>query len=63
MNTEQSITPDDWKPGHWFRIMSPDGKLWMETSIEGEAREEAERTGWPLERLWVLQKEEWRPDR
>lgn len=55
----------DLGPGRWFRINSPDGHLWMETSDEQEARDEAQRTGWPLLRLFVLQdveqRSEWRP--
>lgn len=51
---------DSMVPGRWFRILSPDGKLWSETSDEEEARAEAARTGWPLERLYVSEFKEWR---
>jgi hypothetical protein len=49
------------QPGRWRRIRRPDGSLWMETSDHGEAQAEAERTGWPLERLYVGTLTEWRP--
>lgn len=48
-------------PGRWFRVMQPNGKLWCETSDEEEAREASKETGWPLERLFVSQRSEWRP--
>ncbi len=32
----------------------------METSNGDEARREAEKTGWPLERLYVKTQTEWR---
>lgn len=51
----------DWQPGRWWRINQPDGRLWMETSDEAEARAEAERTGWPLLRFWQRTDSEWRP--
>ena len=47
-------------PGRWFRVLAPDGSLWMETSDGDEARAEARKTGWPLERLYVSSFEEWR---
>ena len=49
-----------WKPGRWFRIYAADGTLWMETSDETEAVEEAQEKRLPLERLWVATGEEWR---
>ena len=48
------------QPGRWFRINTPDGSLWMETSDEAEARSEALRTGWALERLHLATFAEWR---
>jgi hypothetical protein len=49
------------EPDHWFRINTPDGSLWMETSNEEEAGHEAAKTGWPLERLFKSkQVKEWR---
>ena len=52
---------DEWQPTRWYRIMQPDGGLWMETSDPEEARDEAERTGRPLQRLWSRTESEWRP--
>ncbi len=51
---------DEWKPGRWYRLRQPDGSLWMETSDRDEALAEAEKTGWPLERLYVNTRTEWR---
>ena len=51
---------DGWEPGRWYRLRQPDGTLWMETSNPNEARAEAERTGWPLERLYAKTQAEWR---
>lgn len=48
------------EPGRWRRIRRPDGSLWMETSNHNEAQAEAERTGCPLERLYVGTRSEWR---
>ena len=55
--TEQA---GQWEPGRWYRIRQPDGTLWMETSSRSEAQAEAEETGWPLERLYVNTRTEWR---
>jgi hypothetical protein len=52
----------EWQPGRWYRINSPEGKLWMETSDPDEARAEARRTGWPLLRQWRREDNEWRPE-
>jgi hypothetical protein len=51
---------DGWETGRWYRICRPDGSLWMETSNRNEAQAEAEETGWPLERLYVKTRYEWR---
>lgn len=51
---------DGWEPGRWHRVLRPDGSLWMETSDREEAAAEAEKTGWPLERLYVNTRTEWR---
>jgi len=51
---------DKWEPGRWYRICRPDGTLWMETSSRKEAQAEAEKTGWPLERLYVKTRYQWR---
>jgi hypothetical protein len=50
----------EWKPGRWYRIHQPDGTLWMETSDRREAQADADETGWPLERLYVSTRNEWR---
>jgi len=39
------------KPTRWWRVLTPSGAMWMETSDEQEAREEAQRTGYELQRL------------
>lgn len=52
----------NWEPGRWYRIRKPDGTLWMETSDRNEAQTEAEKTGWPLERLYVNTRSEWRKE-
>lgn len=52
---------NDMVPGRWFRVRKPDGSLWCETSDGEEARETSKETGWPLERLFVSQRSEWRP--
>ena len=51
-----------WKPGRWYRILDPDGGLWMETSDAEEAREASRQTGWPLEREWRCELSEWRAE-
>lgn len=51
-----------WEPGRWYRVRKPDGSLWMETSDRHEAATEAEKTGWPLERLYVNTRSEWRKE-
>lgn len=51
----------DWQPGHWYRILTPDGALWMETSDPDEAIAESERTGLPIQRQWVREERQWRP--
>lgn len=52
----------DWVPGRWYRVRKPDGSLWMETSDRHEAVTEAEKTGWPLERLYVNTRSKWRKE-
>jgi hypothetical protein len=52
----------EWVPGRWYRVLQPDGDLWMETSDPGEARPEAERKGWRLFRQWRWERTEWRPE-
>jgi hypothetical protein len=56
----KTLEESDWTPGRWFRITAPDGALWMETSSESEARAEAKRTGWKLERQFEAHFAEWR---
>lgn len=62
VNDDLTRGKEPWEPGRWFRILNPDGTLWMETSSESEARAEAVKTGWLLERLWILRREEWRKE-
>lgn len=50
----------EWTPGRWYRVLSPDGKLWMETSDRDEAAAEATAKGWPLQHLWRSEQTEWR---
>jgi hypothetical protein len=50
----------EWQPGRWYRIRTPTGALWMETSDPEEAMEEARRTGWRLLRQWRREDTEWR---
>lgn len=52
-----------WSEGRWFRILQPDGTLWMETSDGEEARLEGLKQGWPVERLWKREEWEWRKDK
>jgi hypothetical protein len=51
-----------WDAGRWYRVLDDDGKLWMETSDPQEARDEAIKTGYRLERLWVRTEYEWRSE-
>ena len=41
------------RPGRWWRVITPNGSLWYETSSEEEAREEM-RPGDRLERWWEM---------
>jgi hypothetical protein len=50
----------EWAPGRWFKIYTPDGTLWMETSDKEEAYEESEVRGWPLMQEYVRTSYEWR---
>ncbi|WP_157107476.1 hypothetical protein [Nocardia grenadensis] len=50
----------NWTPTRWYRILQPDGSLWMETSDPEEAREESARTGWPVERMYEHVGQQWR---
>lgn len=50
-----------WEPGRWWRVLSPDGSLWCETSDEDEARADAVKPGYRLQRLWQsTPQSEWR---
>lgn len=44
--------PVDWLQGRWWRVIAPDGSLWVETSNPEEAREKM-RKGDRLERQYV----------
>ena len=50
----------EWRPGRWYRIVRPDGSLWMETSSREEAESESLAPGYTLQQLWVTTKSEWR---
>jgi len=51
-----------WEPGRWWRIVTPDGAIWSETSDEDEARDDAARhPGYTLFRQWQRTEKEWRP--
>jgi len=50
----------EWEPGRWWRVVTPGGTIWAETSDEEEARE-AVRPGDTLLRLWQRTEQEWRP--
>lgn len=50
----------DWYETRWYRILQPDGSLWMETSDHTEAAIASERTGLPVQRLWKREEWEWR---
>ena len=52
----------NWKPGRWYRIVRPDGTLWMETSNREEAMSESLAPGYTLQRLWSNIEEEWRDE-
>lgn len=47
------------KPGRWWQVIDPEGRLWCETSREDEARAFM-RQGDTLYRLWHETVEEWR---
>jgi NMD protein affecting ribosome stability and mRNA decay len=49
-----------WKPGRWFRVVTPTGELWAETSDIEEAKGIALETGYRLERQWYCEPAEWR---
>jgi hypothetical protein len=50
----------DWQPGRWWRVMTPEGSVWCETSSEDEARSSM-RPGDTLFRWWERKAAEWRP--
>lgn len=45
-------------PVGWWRVISPDGSLWCETSDEHEARDSMQPDD-ILQRLWVSEEEAW----
>ena len=51
---------EKWEPGRWYRVLQPNGNLWMETSDRDEAVTASKQTGWPLERLYVHTRTQWR---
>jgi hypothetical protein len=56
-----SMAKHDWVPGRWYRVLQPDGSLWMETSDREEAQQEAEAKGWPVFQQWRCESTKWRP--
>lgn len=48
------------RPTSWLRILKPDGTLWMETSSLEEVTLESKKTGWPVQRMWIVEEKEWR---
>lgn len=52
----------EWTPGRWYRVLQPDGSIWMETSDPEEAHAEAAAKGWPLLRQWRWERTEWRTE-
>lgn len=49
---------DEWKPDRWWRVVSPNGTVWCETSSEEEARSRM-RPGDTLLRLFIRTEERW----
>lgn len=49
----------DLEPTGWWRVLTPAGEVWCETSDETEARER-EKPGYQLERKYVRVQAEWR---
>lgn len=49
----------DLEPGRWWRVLTPTGALWCETSDEREARDSM-RPGDTLQRQFVRTEKEWR---
>jgi transposase-like protein len=49
-----------WEPTKWWRVLTPTGHLWCETSDEDEAIESM-RPGDQLQNLWTRNLQEWRP--
>lgn len=47
-----------WKPSRWWRVLR-DGELWLETSVEEEARE-AMKPGDKLQHMYYYEEYEWR---
>ena len=45
------------RPGRWWRVLAPDGSLWLETSRESVARQMA-RPGDTLQREYVTEPED-----
>lgn len=57
---ETLIGVGEWKPGGWWKVLGPDGKLWCETSNQAEAIEFM-RPGDVLYRHFVQKNQQWRP--
>ena len=52
----------NWQPGRWWRVVDHDGRVWMETSNEHEAKHEAAIKKYKLFRTWHRSEEEWRAE-
>jgi hypothetical protein len=49
----------EWFQTRWWRVVGPDGELWMESSDPEECRE-AMRPGDTLQHLYAREDKEWR---
>jgi hypothetical protein len=48
----------EWYRTRWYRVVGPDGELWMESSDPDECQE-AMRPGDTLQYLWAREDKEW----
>lgn len=56
-----SVEVDGWEPTRWYRVMSPNGRVWCESSDPVEVAEAAAEIGEPVERMWrEIPRCEWR---
>jgi hypothetical protein len=52
----------DFKPTKWWQVLDVDGKVWCETSVEKEARDNI-HPGYTLRRLYEKVEYEWRDEK